>query len=90
MVEGLPCYLPMRLVLIGKPHVHHEGISIIGASDLLRAGLRFQFHGGKRHLPEVPGQIGQEDGSRPSPLVIGLDARQQRRAEGESPKMIGA
>ena len=90
MVEGLPCCLPMRFVLIEKPHVHHEGISVVGTLDPIWAGLRFQFHGGKRHLPEVPGQIGQEDGSRPSPLVIGLDARQQRRAEGESPKMIGA
>jgi hypothetical protein len=37
-VERLLRRLPMRLIPIGKPHVHHEGISIIGALDLIGAG----------------------------------------------------
>jgi hypothetical protein len=32
IVESLLRHLPMRPILIGKPHVHHEGISVIGAS----------------------------------------------------------
>jgi hypothetical protein len=31
VVEGLSCYLPMRLVSIGQPHVHHERISVVCA-----------------------------------------------------------
>jgi hypothetical protein len=33
----------MRFVLIGKPHVHHERISVVGALDPIGARHRFSF-----------------------------------------------
>ena len=54
VVEGLPCYLPMRFVSIGKPHVHHERISVVGAFDPIRARLWFQSHRDKSHFPNCP------------------------------------
>jgi hypothetical protein len=49
IVESLLRHLPMRPILIGKPHVHHEGISVIGASYSSRAGLRFRIYRSERH-----------------------------------------
>jgi hypothetical protein len=49
VVEGLSCYLPMRFVPIGKPHVHHERISVVGAFDPICARLWFQSHRDKSH-----------------------------------------
>jgi hypothetical protein len=43
MVDRLSCYLPMRLVLIGKPHVHHERISTVGAFNPLGTDSGFSF-----------------------------------------------
>ena len=54
VVEGLSCYLPMRFVSIGKPHVHHERISVVGAFDPSRARLWFQSHRDKSHFPNCP------------------------------------
>src|ERR1700730_3589692 len=45
----------MRFVSIGKPHVHHEGISIVGAFDPIRARLWFQSHRDKSHFPKLSG-----------------------------------
>src|SRR5277367_5125371 len=44
----------MRFVSIGKPHVHHEGISVVGAFDPIRTRLWFQSHRDKSHLPNYP------------------------------------
>jgi hypothetical protein len=41
----------MRFVSIGKPHVHHEGMSVVGAFDPIRARLWFQSHRDKSHFP---------------------------------------
>ena len=54
VVEGLSCYLPMRLVPIGKPHVHHERISVVGAFNPIGARLWFQSHRDKSHFPNCP------------------------------------
>jgi hypothetical protein len=54
MVEGLPCYLPMRFISIGKPHIHHERISVVGVFDPIRARLWFQSHRDKSHFPNYP------------------------------------
>jgi hypothetical protein len=54
VVEGLSCYLPMRFVSIGKPHVHHERISVVGAFDPIRARLWFQSHRDRSHFPNCP------------------------------------
>ena len=43
----------MRFVSIGKPHVHHEAISVVGAFDPSRARLWFQSHRDKSHLPKL-------------------------------------
>ena len=51
VVEGLSCYFPMRFVSIGKPHVHHERMSVVGAFDPIRARLWFQSHRDKSHFP---------------------------------------
>src|SRR5450631_2109159 len=57
VVEGLSCYLPMRFVSIGKPHVHHERISVVGAFDPIRAGHWFQSHRDKSHFQKnYPGK----------------------------------
>ena len=53
-VEGLSCYLPMRFVSIGKPHVHHERISVVGAFNPIGARLWFQSHRDKSHFPNCP------------------------------------
>ena len=55
LVEGLSCYLPMRFVAIGQPHVHHERISVVCAFDPNRARLWFQSHRDKSHFPIYPG-----------------------------------
>jgi hypothetical protein len=49
MAEGLPRGLPVRPVLMGKPHVHHERIRVIRTFNSVGAGLRLQSHAGKRH-----------------------------------------
>ena len=54
VVEGLSCYLPMRFVSIGKPHVHHERISVVGAFNPIGARLWFQSHRDKSHFPNCP------------------------------------
>ena len=54
VVEGLSCYLPMRFVSIGQPHVHHERISVVCAFDPNRARLWFQSHRDKSHFPNYP------------------------------------
>jgi hypothetical protein len=54
VVEGLSCYFPMRFVSIGKPHVHHERMSVFGAFDPIRARLWFQSHRDKSHFPNYP------------------------------------
>ena len=54
VVEGLFCYLPMRFVSIGQPHVHHERISVVCAFDPNRARLWFQSHRDKSHFPNYP------------------------------------
>ena len=53
VVEGLFCYLPMRFVSIGQPHVHHERISVVCAFDPNRARLWFQSHRDKSHFPKL-------------------------------------
>ena len=53
VVEGLSCYLPMRFVSIGQPHVHHERISVVCAFDPNRARLWFQSHWDK-NFPNYP------------------------------------
>jgi hypothetical protein len=54
VVEGPSCYLPMRFVSIGKPLVHHERISVVGAFDPIRARLWFRSHRDKSHFPNDP------------------------------------
>ena len=54
MVQRLPRHLPMRLVPIGKPHVHHERISVVGAFNPIGARLWFQSHRDKSHFPNCP------------------------------------
>jgi hypothetical protein len=54
VVEGLCCYLPMRFVSIGQPHVHHERISVVCAFDPSRARLWFQSHWDKSHFLNYP------------------------------------
>ena len=54
VVEGLSCYLPMRFVSIGKPRVHHERISVVGAFNPIGARLWFQSHRDKSHFPNCP------------------------------------
>jgi hypothetical protein len=44
----------MRFVSIGKPHVHHERISIVGAFNPISARLWFQFHRDESHFPRCP------------------------------------
>src|SRR5450631_603530 len=54
VVESLSSYFPMRFVSIGKPHVHHERMSVVGAFDPVRARLWFQSHRDKSHFPNYP------------------------------------
>ena len=54
VVEGLSCYLPMRFVSIGKPHIHHERISVVGAFNPISTRLWFQSHRDKSHFPNRP------------------------------------
>ena len=56
VVEGLSCYLPMRFVSIGKPHVHHERESVVGAFNPISAGLWFQSYQDKSHFPKLSGR----------------------------------
>jgi hypothetical protein len=44
----------MRFVSIGKPHMHHERISIVGAFNPIGARLWFQSHRDKSHFPNCP------------------------------------
>jgi hypothetical protein len=56
VVEGLSCYLPMRFVSIGRPHVHHERMSVVGVFNPISAGLWFQSHRDKSHFPKLSGR----------------------------------
>jgi hypothetical protein len=55
VVESLSSYFPMRFVPIGKPHVHHERMSVFGAFDPIRARLWFQSHRDESHFPNLSG-----------------------------------
>jgi hypothetical protein len=46
----------MRFVSIGKPHVHHERISVVGAFNLISAGLWFQSHRDESHFLKLSGR----------------------------------
>jgi hypothetical protein len=54
VVERLRGHLPVRLVLIGKPHMRHERISVVGTLDATSARFRFQSQGSKSHSLAVP------------------------------------
>src|SRR6202044_1964649 len=54
VVERLRGHLPVRLVLIGKPHMRHERISVVGTLDATSARFRFQSQGSKSHSLALP------------------------------------
>ena len=87
MAQRLPRHLPMRLVPIGKPHVHHERISVVGAFNPIGARLWFQSHRDKSHFPNCP--MGGEKNLRLEGTSALRSDRRRRIAPGAQSKRFG-
>ena len=80
IIDSLPCCMPMRLVLVRQSHVNNERISVVGTSDPISAGLRFQFHRAKGHSGKLP--LWQEHGDTASMALARSSLSSRIRAWG--------